>query len=285
MRSIWAAGLLVAAALVPTATGSRDPIELTLRSTVFRNTRHIRVLLPSGYDDAANKARRYPVCYFLDGIAAFDAWGVPVISRVLEARGEIPPHIFVGVDNGGSTIETTNPVRDRASEYLPYRDQSWTSPDAPAPRGSRLPSFLFDEVLPLVNARFRTNAGPADTSLAGDSYAGAAVLYVALQRPAALGAILVESPSLHIGSGQLLRDARHATMWPATIYLGVGTSEGATPDDQREMLSNVRELRSIIATQHPEVRLHLEITPGAAHGYAAWHDRLPAALSWVLRRL
>ena len=42
-------------------------------------------------------------------------------------------------------------VRDRASEYLPYDDQSWTTPDVPVPRGEHLPPFLFDEVMPLVS--------------------------------------------------------------------------------------------------------------------------------------
>jgi hypothetical protein len=51
-------------------------------------------------------------------------------------RGEIPPIIAVGIDNGASTKESKSPVADRANEFLP-------DPDVRGPRsvasGSRLP--------------------------------------------------------------------------------------------------------------------------------------------------
>jgi enterochelin esterase-like enzyme len=255
--------------------------ELTLRSRIFNNTRTLRVLLPPGYDDPHKANTRYPVFYFLDGIAAFDAWGVPAAARELWSEHAIPPMLFVGIDNGGSTQETTNPVRDRASEYLPYPDQSWTTPDAPRPRGDSLPSFLFDEVMPLIDARFRTRTDPGTTGLAGDSFAGAAALYVAMKHPTRFGFLLIESPSLHIGEGRLLSEAMKAAAWPRAIYLGVGTKEGDTPAIQSEMLTNMRELQSSIEHQ-PAVRVHLEVTAGATHGYSAWGQRLPGALRWLL---
>jgi enterochelin esterase-like enzyme len=255
---------------------------LTLHSTVFGNTRTLRVLTPPGYDDPANRDVRYPVFYFLDGIAAFDAWGVPDVAGDLWSRAAIRPVIFVGIDNGGSTLESTNPARDRASEYLPYRDQSWTEPDAPRPRGDRLPSFLFVEVMPLINARYRTNTAPAATGLAGDSYAGAAALYTAMKHPGRFGWLLVESPPLHIGDGRLLAEAKAAIAWPAAVYIGVGTAEGDTLDVQREVLANVRALDSALATRQPGTRVHLEVTAGGTHGYGAWRERLPGALQWLL---
>lgn len=257
-------------------------VEVTLRSEIFRNTRKLRVLLPPGYDDPRNRSVRYPVFYFLDGIAAFDAWGVPQAALDLWSQQAIPLILFVGIDNGGSTLETTAPARDRASEYLPYPDQSWTTPDAPMPRGGLLPSFLFDEVVAAINARFRTNTDPATTGLAGDSFAGAAVLYTAMRHPSRVGLLLVESPSLHIGDGRLLAQATRADSWPHRIFLGVGTEEGETPAIRAEMLRNVRALYSSLRERHPEVRVHLEVTTGAAHDYGAWHERLPGALRWLL---
>jgi enterochelin esterase-like enzyme len=255
--------------------------QVTLQSRVFSNTRQLRVLLPPGYDRQDHVAVRYPVFYFLDGIAAFDAWGVPAAARELWSGHVIPPMLFVGIDNGGSTLESNDPVRDRASEYLPYPDQSWITSDAPRPRGESLPSFLFDEVMPLINARFRTKTDPQATGLAGDSFAGAAALYVAMKHPARFGLLLIESPSLHIGEGRLLSEATRAGAWPRMVYLGVGTQEGDTPAIQAEMLRNVRTLYSSLEPR-PAVRVHLEVTAGATHGYSAWGQRLPAALRWLL---
>src|SRR5579871_214668 len=44
----------------------------TLTSTVFGNTRYLRVLLPEGYDAPANRDLRYPVLYLADGQNLFD---------------------------------------------------------------------------------------------------------------------------------------------------------------------------------------------------------------------
>jgi enterochelin esterase-like enzyme len=41
---------------------------LSLHSETFHNTRLLRIWLPPGYDDPANKSERYPVMYFTDGI-------------------------------------------------------------------------------------------------------------------------------------------------------------------------------------------------------------------------
>ena len=45
----------------------------TLASSVFGNTRTIRVLLPDDYGARGNEGKRYPVLYLLDGQNLFDA--------------------------------------------------------------------------------------------------------------------------------------------------------------------------------------------------------------------
>ena len=128
---------------------------LTLHSKVFNNTRTIRVWVPSGYDDDSQAQSRYPVFYFTDGIATFHGRHLDAIASELIASGKIPATIFVGIDNGGSTLESRNPGSDRANEYLPYPDD-FLIPPVPVPHGSRFPDFLEQEVRPLVESRFRT---------------------------------------------------------------------------------------------------------------------------------
>ena len=258
--------------------------ELALRSRVYRNSRTIRVLLPPSYNDPAQSNHRYPVFYFADGRAAFDAngWGVPGIASQLWKEGAIPEIIFVGIDNGGSTRESKNPVLDRASEYLPYPDQTWTDSPAPTPKGYRFPTFLFEEVMTLVNRRFRTKTGPQHTGLAGDSYAGAVVLYTALKHPNRIGRLLVESPSLHIGNGRLFTDLAGSQKWPSAVYLGVGTREGETSQAQAEMVANVRNLYQEILKHVPKTRTHLVVADGGIHWFTAWRARLPEALRFLL---
>jgi enterochelin esterase-like enzyme len=111
-RRVWPLLLAASAALAATPT-PRKPTVVTLRSKVFQNTRQLRVPLPPGYYDPKNQAVRYPVFYFLDGIATFDAWGVPATVEDLWTRREIPEMLFVGIDNGESTRETAPPSAPR----------------------------------------------------------------------------------------------------------------------------------------------------------------------------
>jgi enterochelin esterase-like enzyme len=274
VASLLILGLPAFAAAAPAAE------EFSLASTVFRNTRTIRVLLPPRYHDPAAAGVTYPACYFLDGRAAFDGpgWGLVKTATALWAAHKIPDVVFVGVDNGGSTLESTDPMVDRASEFLPEPDPSWTTEPAPTPRGKDHPDFLFTEVVPAVASRYRVKAD-APICLAGDSYAAAAALYAAEQRPGRIQALLLESPPLHFGS--LLADAQSLTAWPSRVYLGYGTAEGETLETQREMVTNARRLASAISRQRGSAFKALEVK-GAAHGYDAWRARLKQALIFLL---
>jgi predicted alpha/beta superfamily hydrolase len=284
-RASAALWLLVSPFVAAGAVGAApdDLRELELRSVVFGNTRTVRVLLPPGYSRPENAARGYPVFVFTDGRAAFDGngWDLPGTARGLWATGAIEEVIFVGVDNGGSTLETRDPVRDRAAEYLPYPDPTWDEVPSPEPRGDRFPSFLFDEVVPLVDRTFRTRTD-TPIGLAGASYGGVIALYTAMQRPDRIGRLLIESPSLHVGDGVLLANARGCESWPSRVYIGVGTAEGDTRQIRSRMVEGARELDEIVESGTREGRTRLIVREGARHAYDAWCERLPEALSFLL---
>lgn len=254
--------------------------ELELTSHVFHNTRSLHVLLPPSYHDPAHATTHYPVCYFLDGRAAFDSggWDVPGTFTRLWAAHRIPEFIVVGIDNGGSTRESKNPGADRASEFLPYADQSWTEAPVPTPQGMSHPAFLFTEVIPAVAHSYRTVGGAHSTCLAGASYGGVAALYLALQYPDSMGAVLIESPSLQVGNGRMVQDADHQSRWPVCVYVGVGTQEGQEASSQTQMVTNATALAKAL----PADRSHFTVVPNAIHDYSAWRDRLPEALEFLL---
>ena len=68
-------------------------------SSIYGNTRYLRVLVPDGYDDPANHDRRYPVLYLADGQNLFDPatsvfapteWRVDETVHDLVSQGRIP---------------------------------------------------------------------------------------------------------------------------------------------------------------------------------------------------
>jgi predicted alpha/beta superfamily hydrolase len=247
---------------------------LTLHSQIFRNHRTIRVCLPPGYDDASQAQSRYPVFYFTDGISTFHGRSLDTTANQLIQSAKIPAAIFVGIDNGGSTLESKNPGSDRANEYLPYPDDSLV-PAIPLPHGSQFPDFLEKEVRPLVESKYRTQDA---VGLAGASYGAAIALYTILERPGRYRWLLLESPSLYIDNDHLLRRAAQFHQWPSRVYIGAGTQEGKG-DAKLEMVNDVKRLATSIGSQSNTCVL---LVPGAEHNEEAWKLRLPSALQFLL---
>jgi enterochelin esterase-like enzyme len=252
----------------------QNPELLSLHSKIFNNTRTIRVWLPPEYQDQKQSDRKFPVFYFTDGVAAFHGRELDRVAAELIRSREIPPTIFVGIDNGGSTLESKNPGTDRANEYLPYPD-NFLTPPLPNPQGKLFPSFLENEVRPLVESRYRTNG---DIGLAGSSYGAAIALYTVIERPDHYRWLLLESPSVYISHDELLRRSKTTWKWPSRVYVGAGTNEG-DGDAKQEMVKDVNHLKDIIGTWTP---VCMVVVPGAEHNEDAWRTRLPAALRFLL---
>jgi predicted alpha/beta superfamily hydrolase len=276
-------GVLVASLALPTVAGAGPDVRpVEVRSAVFANTRTLSVLVPPGYDEPANRSRRYPVVYFTDGIAAFDAWGVTEVAAELWRAQRIPQAIFVAIPNGGSVAGSASPLVDRANEYLPYDDPTWEGEPRPVPKGDRFPAFLFDEVMPAVRRAVRVTDEPSQTCLAGASYGAVAVIHAAIRRPGAAGCLLIESPSLHVGRGRLMQEVASNGRWPARVYVGVGTAEGESDRDRREMVDGARALFRHVASASDSERRLLVVQPGGTHWFDTWRHRLPRALELLL---
>jgi enterochelin esterase-like enzyme len=275
--AVWQLFSLLALAQTNAGSPKISPARLdllTLRSKVFSNTRTIRVWLPPGYDDQAQVTSKYPVFYFTDGVATFHGRHLDVTAQRLISAGKIPPTIFVGIDNGGSTLESKDPSSDRANEYLAYPDEFF-EPPLPAPQGKLFPDFLDNEVRPLIESHYRTQDV---RGLAGASYGAAIALYTVMERPGAYRWLLLESPSLYIGHDELIHRASRFTQWPERVYVGAGTNEGKG-DAKLEMVRDVRRFTRSLGTR---VQSCTTIVTGAEHDETAWRARLPSALEFLL---
>jgi pimeloyl-ACP methyl ester carboxylesterase len=133
--------------------------------------RHVSIWLPPGYD--TNTAVRYPVVYFHDGQNLFDPrlastgvdWGVDeAIVRGMNS-GTLPPLIAVGVWC----------TSQRGREYSPWD------------RGPDYARFLIEELMPRVNATFRTRTGPTNTAVMGSSLGGLISFYLCWKHPEVFG--------------------------------------------------------------------------------------------------
>jgi enterochelin esterase-like enzyme len=245
--------------------------------------RHVEIWLPPGYDAA--RSPRYPVLYMHDGQNLFDPriastgvdWGVDeAVVRLVERR-TIPPVIVVGVWN----------TADRGPEYSPWHR---------APDYAR---FLIEELMPRVNAEFRTLTGPGNTAVMGSSMGGLLSFYLVTHHPEVFGACGCVSTHFPLSEAMV-----------ADHFPGVVTADppDATPYIVRDIEAGLRVptgarywfdygtvgLDASYGPTHNRVRAWLRgqglaegrdfvIRPyeGADHNEAAWRARLEDPLTFL----
>jgi enterochelin esterase-like enzyme len=252
-------------------------------SKVFGNSRMLRVWLPPGYHDAANRTRSYPVLYMFDGQELFDAcaasdsthtWRVDVALTRLITQGKIAPMIVVGIDNAGDR---------RLSEYLPWRDVI-QSPDMPEPEGRRMPEFMLQEVMPAVEGKYRIAKGAENTGIGGSSYGAVAAVFITLQAPGRFGRLLAESVVTWVGNGQLVRDSANIAGAPERAWFGIGGQEAHYPglhmtDALRKMTEQIVSNFRAAPLRSSEVQFTFD--PLGGHNEESWSKRFPDAILFL----
>lgn len=242
-------------------------------------TRRITVLRPR-FRGLRGAGGPLPVLYLNDGQNLFDparafagnTWRVAETVNALVRQRIVPPLLVVGIDHGEAR---------RAREYLPVEDER--NPDARDPIGDEYAAFVTREVIPFVERTYPVLRQTTARAFGGSSYGAIAALHTVLRHPGVFGRLLLESASLYVGGGLMLKRARRAGRWPGRIYLGVGTAETDTRDVNRETVENVWSLASILRERgFGPKRLKVVVRRGATHSEHAWAERLPGALAFLL---
>jgi predicted alpha/beta superfamily hydrolase len=251
----------------PTRTGDIRTLPVAASADGSIPAREALVLLPDGYDAATDA--RYPVYYFLDGQNVFDAatsflgieWRADETALQLAKDGAMPPAIVVAIPN----------VPDRVREY---------SLGVPDGRGERHLAWLVDTVKKDVDARFRTKADPAHTTIAGSSLGGLFALEAIERRPDVFGNAIAMSPSLWRADEALLKRWADPAKRPSPrrLWIDMGTKESGDDAARARNVERARELAALFGTS---AAVRLEIDDGAEHNESAWQARLPRAFRFV----
>ena len=256
------------------------------QSAILGPARHVSIWLPPGYDQ--DTERRYKVLYMSDGQNLFDPriantgvdWGVDEAATALVEEGAIDPIIVVGV--------WSSPMR--GPEYSPWHG---------APDYAR---FLIEELMPRVNAAFRTLTGPANTAHMGSSMGGLLSFYLVTKHPDAFGAcgcVSTHFPLSEAMVAQYFPMAETPENPDATPYILKDLEAGlAVPPGARLWFDYGTEgLDAAYAPTHEAVRAALlrqgkvkgesfvmRAYPGADHNETSWRARLKDPLRFLYAR-
>jgi enterochelin esterase-like enzyme len=168
------------ASTTPRVLGKGRAEKGSFRSNALARTFPYLVYLPPGYD--ASGTARYPAAYVLHGGSGlYTEWvdyGLLDAADRLMGSGEIPPFIIV----------------------LPQGDQEYfvdhVIDRSTGANGEKWGTYIAREVVPTIDARYRTIAAPSGRAIGGLSMGGHAAMQLALNFPGIWSAIAATSPSL-----------------------------------------------------------------------------------------
>lgn len=161
-----------AAAGAPRPTDLQGELrEETFSSEILGREIAYAIYLPPGY---TTSDQRYPVLYALHGVGGnhteWISFGVADAADALLLAGEVPPFIMV----------------------FPQGDQSyWFN----HPGGERWADYVTDEVVPLIDERYRTVPQREARAIGGLSMGATGALQLGLRRPDLFGVVGAHSPS------------------------------------------------------------------------------------------
>jgi len=139
--------------------------EQAFESRALKASRRVWTYLPAGYEGSQDI---YPTVYFLDGGNYTDWMAVPSVLDRLIAAKSIPPVVAVFVEPGS-----------RQEEYS--RNPAWRA-------------FIATELVPSIDAKFRTFPAPEQRLIFGSSLGGYGAVDLAVEYPGVFGLCAAIAP-------------------------------------------------------------------------------------------
>ncbi len=271
-----AAMLIAAATLSMSSVQGSEIITREIDSKALARKWSYNVYLPDGY---ASSTLRYPVLYLLHGNnGTLNDWTVqgriqPTADELI-ASGQIPPAIIVMPDAGSTW----------------YVD-----------RKEKMESAFLEDLMPDVEARFRTIAARNGRVIGGLSMGGYGSLRFALKFPEKFAAAALLSPAIYdpeppensgarrVGvfgaptyDGEIWKQLNYPTLWdaylakkqPVPMYINSGD------DDDFMIEADATKLYSLLRKNRQPAQLRIV---DGAHTWPVWETTIGDAMRYVFR--
>jgi len=224
-------------------------VERTFESELFEGPQSIHVYLPAGYEESD---RRYPVAFFHGGFAAIPLGRVPDSLDNL-VGSEISPVIGIFIN---------------------------VAPDMQNP--PHYPQMIAEELVPFVDANYRTIAAPEGRASVGQGWFSYPALFAAFAHPGVVGKVGVQSvfmlDFMRIPLEGLISSA---SQQPLDLYVDWGAYDLQNPQEAWDIRETSRDFAEFLRNRGYQVAGG-EAPDGT--GWDSWRNRTDALLKALFPR-
>jgi enterochelin esterase family protein len=217
---------------------------LTVSSRIPGNSRSIRVYTPPAYATAGSDS--FPVVLFHDGFEYLNFGKANNVLDYLISENRIQPVIAVFV-----------PPVQRSDEYA-YNATS------------RFELFIVSEVMPFVDARYRTKRDPASRAMIGLSFGGLITTQICYNRPESFGLCGPYSPSYWAKGMEVFNHVVNGPKKDIKFYLDWGTYETGIAVNARPMRDKLLAMGHAVNWNEWH----------EAHSFGSWRAHIDNALEY-----
>ena len=250
--------------------------EMYYWSDVNNAMRHCFVYTPAEYDQ--NTDKRYPVLYLQHG-GGENEYGWPQQGRTamimdnLIAAGKAVPFIIV-MDNGSWTMPRPAAPAARPAPAQGQRPQGRQRPAGgmglPGGWADGIANTFLKDIIPMIDANFRTLADPAHRAMAGLSMGGMQTKAIAFPHPEVFGSIgIFSGGTITVDESKSVAGFRESNK---LVFVSFGSRElenrvagfgdGTDPKVETEQL------------KASGMNAHFYVSPGTAHEWQSWRRSL-----------
>lgn len=215
--------------------------DTTIYSTALGAARAIKIYTPPGYGSATTNV--YPVVVFHDGRDYISLGQANNVLDYLIAERRIPPTIGVFV-----------PPVNRDEEYVGTQKNSYAA-------------FIANELIPVIDAQYKTNRSPAGRATVGVSNGANISLVIGFKYPELFGGVGSFSGAIASATYDLVAASTRAPR----IYVDAGTYEGNI-----EMAKDLAQVLDAKGFPYRKKEWH------EGHSWGNWRAHLGIALEYFL---
>lgn len=228
--------------------------------TPYGLTRRTFVYLP---DDWQTSGKKYPVLYMFDGHNLFfDSTATYGTCWGLKEYCDAHPNWIIAAP------ECNHEGNKRLEEYCPYQSDWFGGITG---TGHEYMEWLTKEFKPMMDKRYPSLPGRANTAIGGSSMGGLMSLYALLQYNDTFSRAAALSPSIWVSPEKLSGLVGRAKLEPGTVlYMDYGSREMGNHDGMR---CGFAEMCAKVMTRG--IHLTSRIVPGGTHSEASWEKQLP----------
>ena len=235
----------------------------------FNRYRRVWIYLPPDYHTTTYG---YPVLYMHDGQNVFDdltsfigEWKVDETLNMMHAEGDTGI-IVVAIDNGRNL---------RTEEYTP-----WPNPNHGGGDGAIYVDFIVNDLMPFINANYRTLPDRNNTGIMGSSLGGLISTYAGIEHQDVFSKVGAFSPAYWFNPESFGHVSMTGKQENMRIYQIAGTLEGSNFIDNMFAMEDTL----VMAGFESNEVLTVEKSDGQ-HSEWFWAREFEAAYLWLFRNI